>query len=747
MKLVIVESPAKARTIGRYLGSGFRVVSSQGHVRDLPKKELGVDVANNFRPKYVVPTKARATVTQLKKDAAKADVIYFATDEDREGEAIAWHLVELLKPAAAKVQRITFDEITERAIKEAVAHPRALDLRLVDAQQARRILDRLVGYQLSPFLWRKVRTGLSAGRVQSVAVRLIVEREREIEKFKPEEFWTIEADLAAAEGRLTAKLRARDNAVLDKLAIKTKDDAETIVREAEPGPWVIATVEEKVIRRSPAPPFTTSTLQQAASNQLGYSASRTMRIAQRLYEGVDLGEAGPVALITYMRTDSVSLAREAVTALRDTIADAFGKEYLPAAARTYTTKAKGAQEAHEAIRPTDPRHTPERVQGFLGRDEAKLYELIWQQAVASQMADAAFRAMTVDVTSGRYVFRATGSRIEFPGYLQASGMKNVKETILPRLTQGESLKLEKLRPLQHATLAPPRYTEASLVKALEEHGIGRPSTYAPTIETVQDRGYVTKNAERRFQPTDIGVLVNDILVEHFPAIVDIQFTARMESDLDGIAQGEKQLVPVLKAFYDPFHQNLETKSATLTKRDLTTKDTGLACPQCGKPLVERMGRRGRFIGCTGYPECAYTAPVSEEEKEANHLAEGKTCPDCGGALVAKRSKYGVFLGCSNYPKCKHIERIEKGTGVKCPKCGEGEIVARRSKRGRTFYGCNRYPKCDSVFWSKPTGAACPTCGSLLVQMRGHAKCSNKECGFTEGEPSLDAKAAAASPPA
>lgn len=735
MNLVIVESPAKARTIERYLGKGFRVVSSYGHVRDLPKRETGVDVKKDFKPKYVVPPKAKTVVTKLKKEAARADMIYFATDEDREGEAIAWHLLELLDPSPEKVKRITFAEITERAIKAALQHPRELDVHLVDAQQARRILDRLVGYELSPFLWRKVRRGLSAGRVQSVAVRIIVEREREISTFTPQEYWSIEVDLRLKDGRFTARLREKDGTVLEKLAIPSKTDAETIVREAEPGPWKVTSVEEKVVHRSPSPPFATSTLQQAASNQLGFSASRTMRAAQRLYEGVDLGEEGPTALITYMRTDSVNLAAEAVAALREVIGKEFGKDFLPEAARRYVTKSKGAQEAHEAIRPTDSSRTPERVKGHLERDQYRLYDLIWRQTVASQMTDAAFRAMTVDMSANRYGFRATGSRIEFPGYLKVSGTRALKETILPPIQQGETLTLETLRPLQHTTQPPPRYSEASLVRALEQEGIGRPSTYAPTIETIQEREYVVKEQiDRRFRPTDIGTIVNDILVEHFPNIVDLQFTARMETDLDDIASGERQMVPVLRNFYEPFHENLEKKSKELSRDALTTKPTDLKCPQCGKPVVERLGRRGRFLGCTGYPECTYTAPLSEEEKEAEGVASGKTCPDCGGNLVAKRSRFGVFLGCSNYPNCKHIEKIVQSTGVKCPTCKEGDILVRRSKRGRTFYGCSRYPKCDFALNSKPTGETCPQCSSMLVEGKDEIRCSNKECGFQKELP-------------
>jgi DNA topoisomerase I len=732
MNLVIVESPAKARTIEKYLGKAFRVKASYGHVRDLPKSDLGVDVEKDFEPKYVVPPGSKKTVAALKKDAAKAEIIYFATDEDREGEAIAWHLAEALKPDPAKVKRITFAEITKTAIEHAVGAPRAIDVKLVDAQQARRILDRLVGYELSPFLWKKVRRGLSAGRVQSVAVRLIVEREREIEKFKPEEYWTIEADVAAKGGVFTAKLRTRDGNVLGKLAIKTKDDAEGIVREAKSVPWTVTAVSEKVVRRSPAAPLTTSTLQQAAANRLGFSAKKTMLLAQRLYEGIELGDEGSTGLITYMRTDSQNLASEAVAALRETIAQMYGKEFLPDGARAYRTKSKGAQEAHEAIRPTDPRRTPERVAGHLDPDMAKLYELIWRHTMACQMADAAFLAMTVDITAGPYGFRATGSRVKFPGYLRASGISSLKETILPPLTQGETLDVRELKPLQHATQPPPRYSEASLVKALEEHGIGRPSTYAPTIDTIQERGYVEKRIEdRRFHPTDVGALVNDILVEHFPQIVDIQFTAHMESDLDRIASGEAAMVPILRAFYAPFHKNLETKTETLSKEKLTTETTNLTCPTCGKPLIIRFGRHGRFIGCSGYPDCKYTAPVNEEEKKAIEAAPtGKPCPECGqGELTMKRGRYGVFLGCSRYPECKHTERIEKKLGLTCPKCGKGDVVERRSKRGRFFYGCNRYPECDFVLWNKPTGEKCPVCTSPLVFQRRMIVCSKKDCTF------------------
>ncbi len=731
MNLVIVESPAKAKTIGKYLGKGFVVKASYGHVRDLPKSILGVDVEHNFTPKYVIPPKARAVITALKKDAGKATTIYFATDEDREGEAIAWHLAEALKPSPAKIQRITFDEITQSAIQHAVQNPRAINQKLVDAQQARRILDRLVGYELSPFLWKKVRRGLSAGRVQSVAVRLIADREREITAFTPEEFWSIEADLASAQGRFQAKLRTKDGTVLGKMAIRTRDEAWAIRQAVTDVPWTVASVTEKVLHRSPAAPFTTSTLQQTAANRLGFSAKKTMFLAQRLYEGVDLGDEGPTGLITYMRTDSLNLAEEAIENLRRVIGDHFGNDCVPEAPRRYRTKTKGAQEAHEAIRPTDPARTPDHVRRYLDGDMAKLYELIWRHTIACQMVDAAFKAMTVDVTAGAYGFRATGSRVTFPGYLRATGLDATREVILPPLARGETLPVIEIRPLQHTTQPPPRYSEASLVRALEEHGIGRPSTYAPTIDTIQERGYVAKNEDRRFRPTDVGVIVNDILVAHFPNIVDVSFTARMEEDLDKIASGEKTMVPILKLFYEPFHRNIEQKTETLSREALTTEATNLTCPQCGKPVILRLGRHGKFYGCSGYPECSYTAPHGEEEKAAAAAAPtGKICPECSKALVMKRGRFGVFLGCAGYPECTHTERIEKKTGITCPKCAQGDIVERRSKRGRNFYGCHRYPACDFALWSKPTGEHCPTCESLLVLGKNHTVvCSRKDCLF------------------
>lgn len=734
MKLVIVESPAKAKTIAKYLGKGYVVKASFGHVRDLPKSKIGVDVENDFEPEYVTPPKAKKVVAELKQSVAKAEKVYFATDEDREGEAIAWHLAKILKVDENDAERITFDEITKSAIQHAIENPRKLNLQLVDAQQARRILDRLVGYELSPLLWNKIRRGLSAGRVQSVAVRLIVEREREIEAFKADEFWSLEANLKAKDGEFLAKLRSVDGKTFDKLDIKSGTDAEKIKTELNNAKWLVESVEERQVGRTPLAPFTTSTLQQAASNRLGFSAKKTMMLAQRLYEGVELGEEGATGLITYMRTDSLNLANEALTKIRELIKQDLGADYLPTEPRTYKNKSRGAQEAHEAIRPTDVNLKPENIKQHLEHDAFRLYDLIWRRTVACQTSDAKFKAMTVDIKAANYVFRATGSRVAFAGFLQVWGIDKTKEVILPSLTKDEMLELLMLNALQHFTQPPARYSEASLVKALEEAGIGRPSTYAPTIDTVQKRGYVEKSLEdKRFRPTDIGKVVNDVLVAHFPEVVDIQFTARMEEDLDQIADGDKKMVPILKEFYIPFKKNLKEKAKTLNKDEITTEKTDLKCPDCGKPVILRLGRNGKFYGCSGYPDCKYTAPASDKEKSEMEAAPtGKVCSDCGKDLVIKRGRFGVFLGCAGYPECKHTERIEKKVGGICPKCNVGEIVERKSKRGKYFYGCNKYPECDFVLWSKPTGEKCPTCQNLLIFGKNNtAVCSNKECGFSK----------------
>jgi DNA topoisomerase-1 len=736
-QLVIVESPTKAKTIGRFLGRGFTVTSSMGHIRDLPKHELGVDVDHQFVPRYVIPRKNQKTVTALKKAAAKADNVYFATDEDREGEAISWHLAEVLKADPAKVKRITFHEITERAIKDALAHPRTIDQRLVNAQQARRILDRLVGYELSPFLWKKVAKGLSAGRVQSVAVRLIVEREREIQAFKPEEYWSIEALFSTDKKvQFEAHLLKIDGKSLDKFALKTTAEAEKIVTETKATTFAVGDVERKSVQKNPLPPFTTSTLQQEANRKLGFSARKTMFVAQGLYEGVELGAEGSVGLITYMRTDSVNLAEQFQTETQAYLGSTFGPSYATGP-RAYKTKSKSAQEAHEAIRPTGVERAPDAVRAFLTPDQVKIYDLIWRRAVASQMPAAQFDAVTVDVNSAdaKYTFRANGSTVSFDGFLKIYP-EALNETTLPELETGQALTADSITPNQHFTQPPARYSEAGLVKALEEYGIGRPSTYAPTIATIIDRNYVEKE-DRRLKPTELAMLVNDVLVEHFPTIVDYQFTAKMEDNLDAIALGEKDWGPIIATFYEPFKANLEVKMEEVSKKELTETATDQICEKCGKPMVIKLGRYGKFLACTGYPECKNTRPLNEDgtvSTKPEAETSDQVCEKCGKPMVVKYGRYGKFLACTGYPECKNVKNIEDKIGVPCPQCNEGELVVRRSRFGKSFYSCNRYPDCKFALWAKPTGEKCPDCGSLLVHAKGGAmRCSSKTCKFQRAE--------------
>ncbi|MEK7500879.1 MAG: type I DNA topoisomerase [Patescibacteria group bacterium] len=672
MNLVIVESPAKAHTIEKFLGRDYKVESSFGHVRDLPKSDLGVDVEHDFTPKYIIPTKAKARVGALKKLAAKAAKVVLATDEDREGEAIAWHLVQALglghsdkrqATSDKKLERIVFHEITARAILEALKTPRGLDQNLVDAQQARRVLDRLVGYKLSPLLWKKVSRGLSAGRVQSVAVRLVVEREREREKFQKQEYWSIVAQLQKSnlksqnEGIFESKLYKIGDRILDKLAIASEAEAKKITDALENSEWQVASVEKKETKRHALPPFTTSTVQQAAATRLGFSAKRTMMLAQQLYEGVDI-DGDRTGLITYMRTDSLNLSQDSLADAAQLITKNFGEKYLET--KVFKTKSKGAQEAHEAIRPTDPARTPENLTAFLDHAQLKLYRLIWQRFMASQMAPAVFDATIVDVLATNYklqttnyLFRSNGLVKKFDGFTKVYPLKT-EETILPELKAAEPLNLIELKPNQHFTEPPPRYSEATLVKTLEEHGIGRPSTYAPTLSTIQDRGYVAKDENKKFYPTQMGTIVNDLLVEHFPKIVDINFTARLEEELDEIAEGKVKWVPVIREFYEPFEQNLKTKMDELKKSDFKKDEpTDKICPECGKPIVIKLGRFGKFYACTGWPEC------------------------------------------------KHTERIVQKIDLACPKCSQGEVIVKRSKKGKTFYGCSRYPECDYASWTNP----------------------------------------------
>lgn len=732
--LVIVESPTKAKTIAKFLGRDFTVLSSFGHVRDLPKNDIGVDVEKDFTPKYIVPVKSKKVVSELKKAAAKADQVYFASDEDREGEAISWHLLEILDLEPEKVKRITFHEITEEAIKDALAHPRDLDMRLVDAQQARRVLDRLVGYQLSPFLWRKVARGLSAGRVQSVIVRLIVEREREIEKFVAQEYWSIEAMLSkrSADASFLSRLVKKDGETLEKFAIANAEAADAVVKDLDGAAWTVESVERKTVRRSPSPPFTTSTLQQEGNNRLGYSAKQTMMLAQQLYEGVELGEAGSTGLITYMRTDSVNLSEKFLGEAREWLSQNGGKGALPDEPRRYKTKSKGAQEAHEAVRPTSVFRTPESVAQYLDDRQLKLYTLVWQRAVASQMADAELMTLTINVdavreAAPRYTFRATGSTIVKKGFLEVYDT-DTKETFLPELEVKDALEAESIMPKQHFTEPPPRYTEASLVKTLEENGIGRPSTYAPTISTVVDRGYVEKDG-RKLKPTELAGHVNDILVAHFPDIVDYGFTASMEEDLDTIAEGGKPWVPVIRAFYGPFKKNLDSKDKEVSKKALT-EQTDEVCEKCGKPMIIKFGRFGKFMACTGFPECRNTKPLPGSEPAGGATVIDEKCTACGAPMIVKRGRFGEFLSCSKYPECKTVKPIQKKVGVKCPSCKEGDIIEKKTRRGKLFYACSRYPDCTHALWSRPTGELCPKCSSLIVFAKADAvRCSNKECDY------------------
>lgn len=737
--LVIVESPTKAKTISKFLDKSFVVKSSFGHVRDLPKSKLGVDIEDNFKPNYTVSRDKTKIAKELKDTAKKSDEILFATDEDREGEAISWHLANILDIEPADAKRIVFHEITKHAIIHALENPRPLDLKMVDAQQARRVLDRLVGYELSPFLWRKVAKGLSAGRVQSVAVRLIVEREREIKNFKSEEYWTIEGLFEPLSKQVfSAKLYAMQGKKLDKLDIKNKTGADKILSDLKNANYKVGNIEEKKTKRLPSPPFTTSTLQQDANNRLGYSSKQTMRLAQQLYEGVELGNEGSIGLITYMRTDSVNLSEKFLQEAKELIGNDFGKNYQLLSPRLYTNKSKNAQEAHEAIRPTEAARTPKSVEAYLDKNQFKLYDLIWRRAVATQMAAAELNATTIDIAGDNsYSFRAAGQIIIFDGFLKLYPDKT-KENLLPKVAKNENLNCVKLNPEQHYTEPPARYSDATLVKAMENYGIGRPSTYAPTISTIEDRGYIERDDKKRLAPKDIAYIVNDLLVEHFPHVVDYQFTAEMENDLDEIAKGKKKWQPVIAGFWGPFKDNLDKKDKEVSKKELTEEKTDEVCEKCGSPMIIKIGRFGKFMACTNYPECKNTKSLNPEEVKQQKEVEAtnEKCEKCGEPMILRHGRFGPFLGCSGYPKCKNIKGIDIKVNLKCPKCGQGDVVQRRSKRGKPFYGCNKYPDCDFAMWEKPTGEFCPECKQPLVfGPKGVIKCSNKECNFKkETEP-------------
>lgn len=664
MKLIIVESPTKSRTIQKFLPSGFKIIPTLGHIRDLPQKSLGVDIENDFRPSYRLIAGKSKVVKELKKEAKKAKTIYLSTDPDREGEAIAWHVLRILKLPEKKYQRIVFHEITKSALEEALKNPRKIDINLVNAQQARRILDRLVGYKLSPFLWRKIAKGLSAGRVQSVAVRLIVEREREIRNFIPQEYWTIVALLKKKDdGEFKATLVQKGNKKIPKMGIKTKKEADKILNDLKGAEYKLIKIEKKETKRNPLAPFTTSTLQQEAWKRFHFPAKTTMQLAQKLYE---------TGLITYHRTDSTNLSQEALQMAKDWILKNLKKEYWAGEFKQYKTKSKVAQEAHEAIRPTNAFQTPEDLN--LEDRHKKIYQLIWQRFIASQMSPAVFDSLAYDIKAKDYVFRATGQKLKFDGFSKIYPV-SFEEKELPELEKNEILNLKKLSAEKHSTQPPARYTEASLVKELEKNGIGRPSTYAPIISLIQKRGYVRKNAEKRFYPTELGEIVVDVLVKHFPQIIDIGFTAKMENDLDEIANGKKSWVKTLKEFYFPFNELLKQKYKEVKKGDLFEK-TEKRCPLCNSPLKIRI------------------------------------------------SKYGKFYACSNYPKCKFTQPFNT-LGISCPKCKKGEIVERKTKKGKIFYGCTLWPQCDFSLWDQPLKETCPKCKAILVKTKnGKIKCSS-----------------------
>jgi DNA topoisomerase-1 len=745
--LVIVESPAKSKTIKKYLGRDFEVMASYGHVRDLVPKEGAVDPDHDFEMKYQLIERNSRHVDAIVKAMKKADDLYLATDPDREGEAISWHLVELLRQRKAlgdkPVYRVVFHEITNRAINEAIEHSRGLSTELVNAQQARRALDYLVGFNLSPLLWKKVRRGLSAGRVQSPALRLIVEREKEIESFRPREYWTLESDLEKDKQAFVARLTHLGGEKVKQFSITDETGAATAreaLLQAAGGRLVAETVEKKQRRRNPAAPFTTSTLQQEASRKLGFTASRTMRIAQQLYEGMDIG-GETVGLITYMRTDSVNLAQEALDEMRAYIAERFGDHTLPDNPRTYKTKAKNAQEAHEAIRPTSVRHSPEEIRKFLSAEQLRLYTLIWKRTIACQMIHATINTVSVDFGCGEgNRFRATGSTVVDPGFMAVyeEGVDDSKsdavERLLPPLVQGDVCTLQDIRADQHFTEPPPRYSEASLVKTLEEHGIGRPSTYATIISTLQTREYVILE-KKRFYPTDVGRVVNEFLTENFTRYVDYDFTAGLEDELDAVSRGEKDWVPVMNEFWKPFRE--------LVGKDYPRpypKTIDEECPECGKPLQKNLGRGGFFIGCSGYPDCKYTRNVGDDQRSVEpEIVEGRSCPRCDAPLIVRTGRYGKFIGCSSYPDCKYIEPLEKpeDTGVRCPQCRQGNLLKRKSRRGKIFFSCERYPDCDYAIWNQPLALPCPQCHwpitSIKITKRSGAQrmCPQQDCKFVE----------------
>ncbi len=771
--LVIVESPAKAKTIKRYLGSDFQVIPSVGHVMDLPKSTLGVAVDDDFKPEYHVIAGKAKVLKEIQTQAKKADHVYLATDPDREGEAIAWHIADQLGKIKGTVRRVLLHEITQGAVREAVANPEELNHDLFDAQQARRVLDRLVGYQISPLLWDKVKRGISAGRVQSVALRIIVEREKEREAFRAEEYWTLDARLEAGNPPpFKARLYSHRDQRIDNKAYKLPEaEAREIIAACEQKPFVVRKVERKEVRRTPTPPFITSRLQQEASRKLYFSPSRTMKIAQRLYEGVELGDQGAVGLITYMRTDSARVSDQALNSVREYIVNRYGANYIPERAILYRSS-KSAQDAHEAIRPTAVERDPESMARYLGKDELALYTLIFNRFVSSQMNPAVYDRTTVDIEATGAVFRATGQVVKFDGFMRVytEGQDEVasdddEAATLPAMNEGETLKLLGFEPEQHFTQPPPRFSQATLIKELEEKGIGRPSTYAAIMTSILNREYVEEDPSKRLRPTSLGRVVAELLMKAFPDILEVSFTAQLEEELDGVENGKENWVKTLRRFYGPFKKSLgeaKKKMPTVKRKGLPT---GLKCELDDGEMVIKWGRNGEFLACSNYPKCTNTKEFSRDDQgnivpqERQALSTEPTdevCEKCGKPMVRRRSRFGEFLGCSGYPDCDGIKRLKSdpvSTGVNCPDCKEGEVLERRSRRGKLFFGCSRYPKCKFASWDKVVAHPCPQCGSAYlvekVTKREGARwqCPNKECEYRAPAPAAAAPDGSAPAPA
>jgi DNA topoisomerase-1 len=756
--LVIVESPAKAKTISKYLGRDYQVKASVGHIMDLPKNKLGVDIENGFTAEYHVIQGKAKVVEELRKAAKDKEYIYLASDPDREGEAIAWHIAEKLDKRGKKIRRLLLNEITKKAVQEAIKRPAELNRALYDAQIARRVLDRLVGYQISPLLWKKVRRGLSAGRVQSVAVRILTEREREIQAFVPEEYWSI---IATLEGKEPPTFEARLAKVGDKrvdnktFRISNEAEAKEILAHLEGAEWIVAKVEKRDRRRNPPPPFITSRLQQEASRKLGYSPARTMGIAQRLYTGVELGDEGSVGLITYMRTDSPRISPEMTAAARAYINDTYGDRYVPERPNVYRSS-KTAQEAHEAIRPTSLEYAPERVAPYLSRDELNLYTLIWNRFLASQMAAALFEQTSVDITANQCTFRATGQVLRFDGFLRVymegrddktNEEEDDDEKQLPPLLERELLRLLQLTPNQHFTQPPPRFTQATLIKELEEKGIGRPSTYASIMETILNKEYVQEDEQRRLRPSQLGMLVTDLLVGSFPDILNVEFTASLEEGLDKIEDRQEDWRRMMERFYQPFSADLERAEKEMRDVKGTGEPTGLACDACADgEMMIRWGRNGEFLACSNYPQCRSTRNFVRDDQgriialEKEQILTDETCEKCGRPMQVRFGRYGKFLGCSGYPECTNIRKQGKpvkSLGVKCPECQEGEIQQKWSRRGKVFYSCSRYPKCTFALWDRPIPEPCPRCQASFVVEKTTKRagpvrrCIREECDYQE----------------